>query len=106
MSRAATTEVNIFGKSYTLGIDQDHPAEHVQKIAQLVDEQMREVKDEVRSQSPLQVAILASLNLVEELIALQEDYASAEADIAQRTSRLTASLGRLFEEGDATSSES
>jgi hypothetical protein len=39
-------------------------------------------------------------------MSLQEDYASTESDITQRTSRLTASLGRLFAEVEASSSDS
>ena len=103
---STNTIVSIFGKNYTLGVDQDHPADHVQQIAQLVDERMQQVKGEIRAGSPLQVAILASLNLIEELLSLQDDYTSAESDITQRTSRLTASLGRLFAEVEATSSDS
>ena len=103
---STNTIVNIFGKNYTLGVDEDHPADHVQLVAQLIDERMQQVKGEVRADSPLQVAILASLNLVEELMSLQKDYASAESDITQRTSRLTASLGRLFAEVEASSSDS
>jgi cell division protein ZapA (FtsZ GTPase activity inhibitor) len=67
---------------------------------------MGQVKSEMSTGSPLQVAILASLNLVEELQSLQEDYASAESDITLRTSRLTASLGRLFAEVEASSLDS
>ena len=102
---STNTIVNIFGKNYTLGVDEDHPTDHVQLVAQLIDER-KQVKGEIRADSPLQVAILASLNLVEELMSLQEDYASAESDITQRTSRLTASLGRLFAEVEASSSDS
>ena len=103
---SSNTVANIFGKNYTLVVDQDHPADLVQQIAQLVDERMHQVKGELRAGSPLQVAILANLNLVEELLSLQEGYASTESDIAQRTSRLTASLGRLFAEVEATDSAS
>ncbi|MEE3257618.1 MAG: cell division protein ZapA [Candidatus Latescibacterota bacterium] len=103
---SSNTVANIFGKNYTLVVDQDHPADLVQQIAQLVDERMHQVKGELRAGSPLQVAILANLNLVEELLSLQEDYASTESDIAQRTSRLTAALGRLFAEVEATDSAS
>ena len=103
---SSNTVANIFGKNYTLVVDQDHPADLVQQIAQLVDERMHQVKGELRAGSPLQVAILANLNLVEELLSLQEDYASTESDIAQRTSRLTAALGRLFTEVEATDSAS
>ncbi len=98
--------VKIFDKHYTLGVDQDHSAEHVQKLAEIVDERMHEIKREVKGGSPLQVAILASLSLVEELLSLREDYASAEADIALRTSQLTASLGHLFAEVEVPRSDS
>ena len=58
--------VKIFDKHYTLGVDEDHSAEHVQQLAEMVDERMHEVKQELQGGSPLQVAILASLSLVEE----------------------------------------
>jgi cell division protein ZapA (FtsZ GTPase activity inhibitor) len=103
---STNTVVNIFGKNYTLVVDRDHSADLVVQIAQLVDDRMLQVKGELRTGFPLQVAILASLNLVEELLSLQEDYASTESDLAQRTSRLTASLGRLFAEVEATDSAS
>ncbi len=98
--------VKIFDKHYTLGVDQDHSAEHVQKLAEMVDERMLEIKREIKGGSPLQVAILASLSLVEELLSLREDYASAEADIALRTSQLATSLGHLFAEVEVPRSDS
>ena len=98
--------VKIFDKHYTLGVDADHSAEHVQKLAEMVDERMHEIKRELQSGNPLQVAILASLSLVEELLSLREDYASAEADIAQRTSQLATSLGHLFAEVEVPRSDS
>ena len=98
--------VKIFDKHYTLGVDQDHSAEHVQKLAEMVNERMHEIKREIKGGSPLQVAILASLSLVEELLALREDYASAEADIALRTSQLATSLGHLFAEVEVPRSDS
>ena len=98
--------VKIFDKHYTLGVDEDHSAEHVQQLAEMVDERMHEVKRELQSGNPLQVAILASLSLVEELLSLREDYASAEANIAQRTSQLATSLGHLFAEVEVPRSDS
>ena len=56
----ATTVVNIHGKNYTLGVDRDHPAERVQQVADLVDKNMAQVKDELRSgTAPLQIGVLA-----------------------------------------------
>ncbi len=98
--------VKIFDKHYTLEVDEDHSAERVQKIAEMVDERMYEIKRELKGGSPLQVAILASLSLVEELLSLREAYDSTEADIAQRTSQLTTSLGYLFAEVEVPRSDS
>lgn len=98
--------VKIFDKHYTLGVDQDHSAEYVQKLAEMVDERMHEIKHEIKGGSPLQVAILASLSLVEELLSLRDEHASTEADVALRTSQLATSLGHLFAEVDAPRSDS
>ncbi len=98
--------VKIFDKHYTLGVDEDHSAEHVQTLAEMVDERMHEIKREIKGVSPLQAAILASLSLVEELLSLREDYASAEADIAQRASQLATSLGHFFAEVEVSRSDS
>ena len=98
MSQAQSAVVNIFGKSYTLsteGQDVD-----MRQIAHMVDTHMREIEEDGQ-RSPLQIAVIAGLNLVDELFELQAEYESVESDIETRTSRLTASLGRLFEQVDA-----
>lgn len=96
-SDAARLIVAIYGKNYTFALTPDQRAEQIQEVAQLVDEQMRRVSQEHHLQAPLQLAILAGLNLVEELHKLRADYQEAEAEISQRTSRLAASLGRVFQ---------
>jgi cell division protein ZapA (FtsZ GTPase activity inhibitor) len=101
MSQSQSAVVTIFGKTYTLSTE-GHDIERMRETAQLVDTHMREAAGEDPS-SPVQVAVLAGLNLVDELFALQTEYISAESDIALRTSRLTASLGRLFEQVEAES---
>lgn len=102
-SDAARLIVNIYGKNYTFALTPEQRAEHIQQVAQLVDEQMRRAFQEHRLQSPLQLAVLAGLNLVDELFKLRADYQEAEAQIAQRTSRLAASLGRVFQDSGADS---
>ncbi|MEW6752645.1 MAG: cell division protein ZapA [Candidatus Latescibacterota bacterium] len=88
--------VSIFGKNYPLALEPGQSADAVREVAHLVDQAMRQVHHEHPSPTPLRTAVLAGLNLVEELFALQAEYRDAEADIAQRTSRLATSLGRLF----------
>ena len=93
-----TVVVNIYGKNYTIALESGQTADQVRELAQLVDAGMCEVKASHSPSSPVQVAVLAGLNLVGELFRLQSDYHAAETDIEQRASRLTASLGRLFDE--------
>ena len=98
MSEAESTSivVNIFGKNYSLALDQGQTAEQLRKLAQLVDESMRRVHEVRHPPSPFQTAVLAGLNLADELFELQASYHAAESDITRRTSRLTSSLDRVF----------
>ncbi len=102
MSPSQSAVVTIFGKTYTLSTE-GQDVERIRETAQLVDFHMREAAGDDQPPSPVQTAVLAGLNLVDELFALQTAYTSTEADIALRTSRLTASLGRLFEQVAAES---
>ncbi|MFC1526814.1 cell division protein ZapA [Candidatus Latescibacterota bacterium] len=92
--------VEIFGKRYTLACEGEGEARQVRDAAQLVDEKMHQIADEQHPPTPLQTAILAALNLVDELRKLRSDYEAAETDIAERTSRLSSSLGQLLEQAD------
>lgn len=99
---SASVVVNIYGKNYTFALGPGQTVEHIQEIAQLVDDRMRQAYEAHRLPAPLQIAILAGLNLVDELFKLQSDYRTAESELDQRASRLAASLGRLFEQTEAT----
>jgi cell division protein ZapA (FtsZ GTPase activity inhibitor) len=107
MAEADPTDVavHIFGKNYTFASDRDLGAEHILLVAQLVDEKMRAIaQSQGPALSPRQTAILAGMDLVDELFKLQTDYQSAESDIVRRTSRLVASLDRAFRDPETKSS--
>ena len=99
MSQAQSAVVNIFGKSYTLSTE-GQDVSYMRQIAHMVDTHMREIEEDGQ-RSPLQIAVIAGLDLVDKLFEMQAEYESVESDIGTRTSRLTASLGRLFEQVDA-----
>jgi cell division protein ZapA (FtsZ GTPase activity inhibitor) len=90
-----TVVVSINGKSYTMALEPGQTPEHIREVAQLVDGAMRGVQEAGFPGAPVHLAILAGLGLAEELFGLQSEYQAAETDIAQRTSRLAASLGRV-----------
>ena len=99
MPQGQSAVINIFGKSYTLSTE-GQDVRYMRQIAHMVDTHMREIEDNGQ-RLPLQIAVIAGLNLVDELFEMQTEYKSVESDIEARTSKLTASLGRLFEQVDA-----
>ena len=94
--------VEILGKRYTFACDGDAEGKQIREAAELVDERMRRIRDEQHPPTPLQTAILAALNLVDEMRRMRLEYEAAETDIAERTNRLTASLGRLMDPDQGT----
>lgn len=58
-------KVNIYGNDYPIKGNTD--VEYIRKVAKYVDTKMREVNKSVASESTLKVAILAALNITDEL---------------------------------------
>jgi cell division protein ZapA len=65
MMTTGKIRVNIFGSEYSLVADEQN--EHVKEIALYVDQKMREIDRSQNVNSNLKVAILAALNIAEEL---------------------------------------
>lgn len=64
-------KVRIYGAEYPVRSDED--INHIKKVAEYVDKKMREVDNNVRVDSSLKIAILASLNITDELFRALED---------------------------------
>ncbi len=94
-SEPITVKVNILDRTFELASENEQSAEHIREVAQLVDETMREAQEADRTRSLLHAAVMAGMNLVDELFRLREEYQTAESDITQRTSRLTTSVGEF-----------
>ena len=62
--------VNIFGSEYHLISDDDE--KYVKKIAQFVDDKMREIDKNQSINSPTRVAVMAALTVADELMQEQE----------------------------------
>lgn len=85
-------EVQICGRHYT--IKGDATPEHAQRLAAYVDEQMRRMTSSSGAVPSLNVAVLAALNIAEELFQvreekrlLEEQYERKAADLADLLSR-------------------
>jgi|GEM_PF-621631 len=69
---AESVRVNIFGQTYSLRSPQG--GERVRRVAELVDERMREIASQLAVHDAAKVAVLAALNLADELALVREHY--------------------------------
>lgn len=88
--RAKTTEVEIFGSVYHVHGRED--GEYLQEVASLVDRTMREVAAKVVTGDVGKVAILAALNLADELLQSRNRQEGERVEIEKRVSALTGEL--------------
>ncbi|HDL52461.1 MAG TPA: cell division protein ZapA [Proteobacteria bacterium] len=74
-------DVEIFGKVYTVRGDKD--PEYVRKVAEYVDRKMREISEVTETVSTSRIAILASLNIADELFAMFDEADDLKAMMRQ-----------------------
>lgn len=80
-------KVNIYGTEYTLRSLGD--ANRMKKVAEYVDAKMREIDQNVRVDSSLKIAILASLNIADELLQEQVDHKNSQTQVKDTIEKLT-----------------
>jgi cell division protein ZapA len=86
MKEKHTVKVNIFGSEYPIKSEAD--PEYVKRVAKYVDRKMREISDKVDIRSPSKVAILAALNITDELFREKADKDKTFAEVEDRTAEL------------------
>lgn len=82
--------VNIFGSEYVLKADENQ--EDIVKIAKYVDQKMREIDRSQTVNSNLKIAILAALNIAEELFNDRQYRDRLLDQINEESSKLNRSL--------------
>jgi cell division protein ZapA len=95
MEPDGTTVVTIYGQQYTVRGGPD--AEHVHQIAAFVDSKMREAARGSSQVSSLRVAVLAAMNIAEELHQERAREQSDQDALLQRAERLARTLERHCE---------
>jgi cell division protein ZapA len=74
-----TVEVHILGQKYV--IKGEVPADYIKQLADFVDERLRDVYASYPNITPLKAAILASLNISDELHRVKKEYNSVSESI-------------------------
>ena len=80
-------KVSIFGQEYTVKAPAD-PA-YIQSIAEYVNSKMKEVQDELpTAQSSTRIAILASMNITDELFNIRKTKENEKSEVDAKISSL------------------
>jgi cell division protein ZapA (FtsZ GTPase activity inhibitor) len=93
---AQATTVTIYGQEYTVRGGED--PEYVREVARYVDQRMKEVSKESQQVSSTKVAILAAMNITEELF---RERSGAGSALEARAAHLVRALEETFQkDGD------
>ena len=96
-----TTEVEIFGATYVIRGGQE--SEYLKHLAVEVDRRMRDLAGQVSNTEPGRIAILAALNLADELSRSRKSWDGERGEIEARVTELATTLEQaLHEERPAT----
>jgi cell division protein ZapA len=87
---STTTEVEIFGAVYHVRGGEDRG--YLQGLADLVDRKMREVAEHVHTADTARIAILAALNLADELVRMEKRQEGERVEIREKVAELTEQL--------------
>jgi cell division protein ZapA len=85
-----TVEVEIYGSTYHVRGDND--GSYLQELAGLVDEKMHEVTQHLGTVDRAKIAILAALNLADEMVRARRELSEERAALAGKVSELTGEL--------------
>ncbi len=77
-----SVQVSIFNQHYSLRSQRG--GEHIRQIAQFVDERMRLISSQIATHDLAKIAILAALNIADELQSLKEDF---ESEVRRRSAQ-------------------
>jgi len=88
--------VQIFGTSYTIRGEAE--AAYVQRVAAYVDAKMREINEKLPVASVAKVAVLASLNLADELFREREERHKLSEAVTVRADRLSGALESVLQD--------
>jgi len=82
MSPDKPINVEIYKQTYQLRASEGRDAEYIQRAAAYLDQKMQQAAAEVGNRAPLDIAILAALNIAEEVLSarLQKETLLDQAD--------------------------
>ncbi len=90
-------EVEIFGSVYHVRGEKD--SEHLQSLAEMVYRKMREIGQHVSTVNTSKIAILAALNLADELVQVRKEQEGERTEIDSKVADLAGVLESAVQQG-------
>src|SRR3954464_11605093 len=94
MSDTSSTSVEIFGQRYPIRSSLD--SDYVARLASYVDAKIRAAGDAAPGGDPVRIAVLAALNIADELFRLRESERLRDGSVAERAEELERLLDRVL----------
>lgn len=88
-------KIDIYDQSYRFGDDQDE--EYLKKLAAYVDQKMRTVAESTRTVDSLKVAVLAALNIADEMFTLRDRQQEIDGPLRKRVEKCVALVEKALE---------
>jgi cell division protein ZapA len=98
LDREPNVRVDIYDQSYNVNSGENE--EYVKELAAYVDGKMREIAEATRMVDSLKVAVLAALNISDELLTLRRRQQELEGPLRQRVEKCVAMVERALEQSN------
>ncbi len=88
-------KIEIYDQSYNLSADQDET--YVKELAAFVDSKMRAVADATHTVDSVKVAVLAAVNIADELFTVRQRQEKLEGPLRKRVEKCVAMVEKALE---------
>jgi cell division protein ZapA len=95
---SANVKIEIYDQAYNVNADQNE--EYLQELAAYVDGKMREIATATKMVDSLKVAVLASLNIADELFTLRERQNEIDGPLRKRVEKCVALVEKALEQSN------
>jgi cell division protein ZapA len=89
-------KIEIYNQSYNVQADDNE--EYLKELAAFVDEKMRSVAEATRTIDSVRVAVLAALNIADELHSLKKRQDAIEGPLRQRVEKCVAMVEKTLQQ--------
>ena len=96
---AKVVQVDIHGQRY--GVRSDLDPQYISELANFLDERMRSAAKELASADPLRIAVIAALNISDELHRLRAESRGTEGRLYERAAEIERIVDAVLEDARA-----